>query len=75
MHGLLGFQGWLGILPSTHTLKVVYNEASEGESVKEVMAKDFKRFPLFFGLHVSGDIVNQVPEKENKSNGNCFVFT
>ena len=75
INGLLGFQGWLGILPSAHTLKVVNNEASEGESVKEVVAKDFERFPLFFGLHVSGDFVNQVPEKENKSNGNCFVFT
>ena len=47
-----------------HTLKVVYNEASEEESVKEVEAKDFKQFPLFFGLSMSGDIPNQVPEKE-----------
>ena len=74
INGLLGFQGWLGILPSAHTLKVVNNEASEEESVKEVVAKDFERFPLIFGLHVSGNIVEPVPEKENKTNGNCFVY-
>ena len=64
INGLLGFQGWLGILPSMHTLKVVYNEASEGESVKEVVAKDFEVFPLIFGLHVSGDTFKQVPERK-----------
>ena len=56
---LLGFRGWLGTLPSAHTLKVAINEATEEEGVKEVMAKDLKVFPLIFGLHVSGDIVNQ----------------
>ena len=45
------------------------NEASGEEGVKGVMAKDLKEFPLFFSPRVSGDIVNQVPEKENKSNG------
>ena len=40
------------------------NEATEEEGVKEVVAKDFKVFPLIFGLHVSGDIVNQVPERK-----------
>ena len=39
------------------------NEATEEEGVKEVVAKDLKVFPLFFGLSVSGDIVNQVPER------------
>ena len=33
------------------------NEATEEEGVKEVVAKDLKEFPLFFGLFVSGDIV------------------
>ena len=75
INGLLGFQGWLGILPSAHTLKVASNKASKEGSVKEVVAKDLKKFLLFFGLRMSRDIVNQVPEKENKSNGNCFVFT
>ena len=56
---LLGFGGWLGTLPSTHTLKVATNEATKKEGVKEVVAKDLKVFPLIFGLHVSGDIVNQ----------------
>ena len=60
---LLGFQGRLGILPGAHTLKVVYIEASEEESVKEVVAKDFERFPLIFGLHVYRNIVEPVPEK------------
>ena len=59
INGLLGFQGWLGTLPSTHTLKVATNEATKKEGVKEVVAKDLKVFPLIFGLHVSGDIVNQ----------------
>ena len=63
INGLLGFQGWLGTLPSAHTLKVANNEAAKEESVKEVVAKDLKVFPLFFGLSVSGDIVNQVPER------------
>ena len=72
---LLGFRGWLGILPSASTLKVATNKVTGEEGVKGVMAKDLKEFPLFFGLRVSRDIVNQVPEKENKSNGNCFVFT
>ena len=56
---LLGFRGWLGTLPSAHTLKVAINEATEEEGVKEVVAKDFEVFPLIFGLHVSGDIVNK----------------
>ena len=60
---LLGFQGRLGILPGAHTLKVVYIEASEEESVKEVVAKDFERFPLIFGLHVHRNIVEPVPKK------------
>ena len=39
------------------------NKAPKEEGVKEVMAKDFKVFPLIFGLHVSGNIVEPVPEK------------
>ena len=34
--------------------------------MKEVVAKDLKVFPLIFGLSVSGDIVNQVPERKIK---------
>ena len=63
INGLLGFQGWLGTLPSAHTLKVAIYKATKEEGVKEVMAKDFKVFPLIFGLHVSGYIVEPVPEK------------
>ena len=63
INGLLGFQGWLGILLSAPTLKVV-NEASEEESGKEVVAKDFKDSPLIFGLFVYGNIVDPVPEKK-----------
>ena len=59
----MGFQGWLGILPGAPTLKVVNNEASEEDSGKEVMAMDFKVFPLIFSLHVYGNIVEPVPEK------------
>ena len=55
--GLLGFWGWLGILPSAHTLKVAKIEATREDSVKEVEAKDLKVFPLIFGLRVSGDIM------------------
>ena len=40
------------------------NEATEEEGVKEVVAKDLEVFPLFFGLRVSGDIVEQVPERK-----------
>ena len=50
------------------------NEATKEEGVKEVVAKDLKVFPLFFGLSVSGDIVNQVPERRNKTNVNHFVY-
>ena len=35
------------------------NEATKEEGVKEVVAKDLEVFPLIFGLHVSGDIVNK----------------
>ena len=35
------------------------SKAARKEGVKEVVAKDLKVFPLIFGLHVSGDIVNQ----------------
>ena len=35
------------------------DNATKEEGVKEVVAKDLKVFPLIFGLHVSGDIVNQ----------------
>ena len=35
------------------------NEATKEEGVKEVLAKDLKVFPLFFGLRMSGDIVNK----------------
>ena len=49
-------------------------KATKEEGVKEVVAKDFENFPLIFGLHVSGNIVEPVPEKENKTNGNCFVY-
>ena len=40
------------------------NEATEEEGVKEVVAKDLEVFPLFFGLRVSGDIIEQVPERK-----------
>ena len=50
------------------------NEATEEEGVKEVVAKDLEVFPLFFGLRVSGDIVNKFLKGKNKSNGNCFVY-
>ena len=42
---------------------MVNNEATKEESVKEVVAKDLKVFPLFFSVSVSGDIVNQVHER------------
>ena len=40
------------------------NEATEEEGVKKVVAKDLEVFPLFFGLRVSGDIVEQVPKRK-----------
>ena len=39
--------------------QVAINKATEEEGVKEVEAKDLEVFPLFFGLRVSGDIVNK----------------
>ena len=39
--------------------QVAINKATEEEGVKEVVAKDLEVFPLFFGLPVSGDIVNK----------------
>ena len=35
------------------------NKVTGEEGVKGVVAKDPKELPLFFSLHVSGDIVNQ----------------
>ena len=39
--------------------QVAINKATEEEGVKEVEAKDLEVFPPFFGLRVSGDIVNK----------------
>ena len=40
------------------------NKATKKEGVKEVVAKDLEVFPLIFGLHVSGDIVEPVPKRK-----------
>ena len=45
INGLLGFQGWLGILPSAHTLKVANIEASRKEGVKEVWPRTSRILP------------------------------
>ena len=39
-------------------------KATKEEGVKEVVAKDFEVFPLIFGLHVSGDIMEPVPKRK-----------
>ena len=45
INGLLGFQGWLGILPSAHTLKVANIVASRKEGVKEVWPRTSRILP------------------------------
>ena len=60
--GLSGVGGWI-TQPGACTLKVAIDEASKKESDQEVVANNLDVHPQVYGLHVSVDIVEQVPEK------------
>ena len=59
------FRGWL-VDNSTKRgalSKVAINEATEEESDQEVVANNLDVHPKVFGLRASGDIIEQVPER------------
>ena len=75
INGLLGFQGWLGILPKcTHSQGCLHRGFQEG-GFERGLAKDLKDSPLICGLHVYGNIVEPVLKRKiNKSNGTVLCL-
>ena len=58
--------GWGITSPSTCALEAAQNKATEVWRHLEVLTKDLIIHHQVFCLRAAGDIVEQVPEKENK---------